>query len=242
MNTTNRRSLFSAALLAPIAALFAKTCKASPLDQTLAKLQKLKTDMKEATSLESLSKQKKLWDEYRIRFGGVFDIPTVPYLTVNGILALDSRPHDAQEAADAGRFLIGEQWDSVIVEQRLKQGRPTLTVNRMDGIKSRIIAHTYPYPSVVDLERLNVILYRRGREPQRMFNYAYTCYAEAAKDNKGHYIGEAGRPRSEFLWIPPMDLNPLLGMLYMANIALFEAIFGTSNAKPSGPKPTPEAS
>jgi hypothetical protein len=94
---------------------------------------------------------------------------------------------ELEEIADATEFLAGVQWDSVIKKQRLLDGRPCLTVNRVEGYYASALAASHrarEYPTQRDLEVFTVILYRKLKHAQCIFNFMLSGIVEMAALNR----------------------------------------------------------
>lgn len=112
--------------------------------------------------------------------------------TIPEILAMDAKRHDATEYANAESFVDGDQWDVEIAQRRVSQGRPVPVLNQLKGIIGWIGRSSNQSDCTTEnMERVKVIVYRIGREPQRCYNYIYAALLEKLKDAHG-FVGAFG--------------------------------------------------
>ena len=87
----------------------------------------------------------------------------------------DTTPEEIRESAE---FCDGKQWDDRHIQERIKHGRPTLTVNVISGILASAIAQESNPLSAGDIDALKFVLYRELGDAQRLYNYTNSALAE----------------------------------------------------------------
>lgn len=84
---------------------------------------------------------------------------------------------------DAVKFYNGEQWEDDVMVSRGKQGRPTLTINKLHLLVSNALQASreeHEWLTPADHTRLIVTLTVRNMDAQRMFNYLQSVIVEQA--------------------------------------------------------------
>lgn len=85
------------------------------------------------------------------------------------------------EQAEHLRFCNGYQWDEAVEKHRESQGRPTLTINKLNGLVGRILATSRLAGEVVsaDDERLlSIAVAHRCKSAQQVYNYVFSAMVE----------------------------------------------------------------
>jgi len=112
------------------------------------------------------------------------------FVTVRSIIDSDRNPISDKERAEALRFYEGEdQWDGQVKAERLIRHRPTLTINRLPELIAAAISNdphynrrlpgaTLSVSQAQELEDAKVLLVRRNREAQMIYNYMASTQVE----------------------------------------------------------------
>jgi hypothetical protein len=111
-------------------------------------------------------------------------------ITVRSIIDSDDRPVSEEERKEALAFYNGEQWDSAIEKARLEKQRPTLVLNRLPELLAAALANDPMYNRILpgqclstaereEIELAKVLLVRRNRDAQKMYNYEASARAES---------------------------------------------------------------
>lgn len=114
------------------------------------------------------------------------------FMTVRAIIDSDRRPASEEERKEAIDFYNGYgQWDRTIEKDRHVKCRPTLTINRLPELLAAAIANDPAYSGrhsgemlsvseTEEIELAKVLLVRRNRDAQMMYNYMASTQVEFA--------------------------------------------------------------